>query len=143
LIRYEFIPNSASRRCTIKTIRKQGKAASVFLTVIMLLMVLPYQPVLAGMVGTETVLEAARNQEARNYVKSVLAREDVQTVLMGQGIDPLEAKARIDSLSDAEVVRLAEQIEQLPAGGDAVGCVLAACLIICVTLFVIGIIDIL
>jgi len=110
----------------------------------MLLIAVPYQPVLAGMIGTETVLEAAHNQGARNYVKSILAREDVQTVLIAQGISPSEAEARVDSLSDAEAVRLAEQIEQVPAGGvDVVTIVLVACLITCVALFIIGIIDVL
>ena len=114
---------------------------------IMLLIVIPYQPVLAGMVGTETVLEAARGQEARNYVKSVLAREDVRTAFMAQGIDPLEAEGRVNSLSDAEVVRLAEQIEQLPAGAnggvDVVTIVIVAAFIVCITLFIIGVVEML
>jgi hypothetical protein len=111
----------------------------------MLLIAVPYQPVLAGMVGTETVLETARGQEARNYVKRVLAREDVRTTLMAQGIDPLEAKARVDSLSDAEVVRLAAQIEQLPAGAnggvDVVTIVIVAAFVVCIALFIIGVIE--
>lgn len=35
---------------------------------------------------------------------------------MAQGIDSLEAKARIDSLSDTEVMRIAYEIDKLPAG---------------------------
>jgi hypothetical protein len=35
---------------------------------------------------------------------------------MAQGINPIEAKARIDSLSDAEVIRIADEINKLPAG---------------------------
>lgn len=109
----------------------------------MLLIAVPYQPVLAGMIGTETVLEAARGQDARDYVKDVLARKDVRTVLTAQGISSLEAEARVDSLSDAEVVRLAEQIEQVPAGGvDVVSIVLIGCLIICVGAFILGVIDV-
>jgi hypothetical protein len=109
----------------------------------MLLIAVPYQPVFAGMIGTETVLETARGQEARNYVKKVLAREDVRTTLMAQGIDPLEAKARVDSLSDGEVVRLAEQIKQVPAGGgvDVVTIIIVAAFVVCITLFVIGVIE--
>jgi hypothetical protein len=37
---------------------------------------------------------------------------------MAQGINPIEAKARIDSLSDDEVIQIANQIDQLPAGGS-------------------------
>jgi hypothetical protein len=84
----------------------------------MLLMSVPYQSALAAMIGTETMIDIARGQEAREYVNSMLVREDVQATLIAQGIDPQEAKARVDSLSDAEIVRLVDQIEQLPAGGD-------------------------
>jgi hypothetical protein len=78
--------NLALRRCTIKTVRRQGKPVSVFMAVIILLIVIPYQPVLAGMIGTETVLETARGQEARDRVVSFLGHDDVQTVLMAQGL---------------------------------------------------------
>jgi hypothetical protein len=102
----------------MKTIRRAAKPVSLFLTVFMLLMSVPYQSALAAMIGTETMIDIARGQEAREYVNSMLVREDVQATLIAQGIDPQEAKARVDSLSDAEVVRLVDQIEQLPAGGD-------------------------
>jgi hypothetical protein len=36
--------------------------------------------------------------------------------LASQGIDPQEAKARIESLSDAEVNEIADKLDQLPAG---------------------------
>ncbi len=102
----------------MKTIRRAAKPVSLFLTIFMLLMSVPYQSALAAMIGTETMIDIARGQEAREYVNSMLVREDVQATLIAQGIDPQEAKARVDSLSDAEIVRLVDQIEQLPAGGD-------------------------
>jgi len=102
----------------MKAIRKVTKPISLFLTIFILLMSVPYQPALAAMVETETVIDIARGQEARDYVSSILVREDVQSVFIAQGINPQEAKARVDSMSDAEVVRLADQVEQLPAGGD-------------------------
>ena len=65
-------------------------------------------------------------------------------ILLAQGIRPMEAEARVDGLPDAEVMCLAEQIEQVPAGGiDVVSIVLIACLIICVGAFIIGVIDVL
>ena len=88
------------------------------------------------MIGTETVLDATRSQEARDYLNSILAREDVRASLVAQGIDPLEAKARVDSLSDAEVVSLADQIEELPAGGSALGIVVGALLIVFIVLLI-------
>jgi hypothetical protein len=85
----------------------------------MVLLTIPYQSVLAAMIETDATLDiTVQGQEARNTIKSILAREDAQTVLKAQGIDPLEARARVDSLTDAEAVRIADQIEELPAGGS-------------------------
>ena len=102
----------------------------------MLLLSLPHKSAFAGMIGTETVLDATRSQEARDYLNRILAREDVRASLIAQGIDPLEAKARVDSLSDAEVVSLADQIEELPAGGSALGIVVGALLIVFLVLLI-------
>lgn len=103
----------------MKLIRQRSKSASVFLVILMVLLSVPVQPVLAAMIETEATLEmSAKGQDARNTIKSILAREDARAVLRAQGIDPLEAMARVDSLTDAEAVRIADQIEELPAGGN-------------------------
>jgi len=102
----------------------------------MLLLSLPHKSAFAGMIGTETVLDATRSQEARDYLNRTLAREDVRASLVAQGIDPLEAKARVESLSDAEAVSLADQIEELPAGGSALGILVGALLIVFIVLLI-------
>ena len=103
----------------MKLIRQRSKSAGMFLITLMLLLTIPYQSVLAAMIETDTILDiTVQGQEARDTIKSILAREDAQAVLRAQGIDPLEARARIDSLTDAEAIRIADQIENLPAGGN-------------------------
>lgn len=103
----------------MKLIRQRSKSASVFLITLMVLLTMPYQSVLAAMIETDATLGiTVQGQVARNTIKSILAREDIQAVLKAQGIDPLEARARVDSLTDAEAVRVADQIEELPAGGN-------------------------
>lgn len=103
----------------MKLIRQRSKSASVFLITLMVLLTLPYQSVLAAMIETDATLGiTVQGQEARNTIKSILAREDIQKVLKAQGIDPLEARARVDSLTDAEAMRITDQIEELPAGGN-------------------------
>jgi hypothetical protein len=98
-------------------LRQRSKFLSVFLVIMMVLLTVPFQSVLAAMVETEATLKiSAGGQEARNTIKTILAREDAQAVLRAQGIDPLEAMARVDSLTDAEARRIADQIEELPAG---------------------------
>jgi hypothetical protein len=101
----------------MKLIRQRSKSTGVFLVILMVMVTVPYQSVLAAMVETETTLDiTAKGQEARNAIKTILAREDAQAVLRAQGIVPLEAMARVDSLTDAEAQRIVEEIEELPAG---------------------------
>ncbi|MBW2411324.1 MAG: PA2779 family protein [Deltaproteobacteria bacterium] len=95
--------------------QKTLKPVSLVLAIFMLLISGPFQAVYAAMIGTETVLASARGQEARAFLKQLLAREDIQKALVAQGIDAGEAKARVDSLSDAEAVKAADKFDQLPA----------------------------
>lgn len=120
----------------MKTFRQKAKPISVLVTTCMLLLVVPYQSCLAAMIGTETALDVARGQEARQYLKGVLAREDVQKALAAQGIDPKEAERRVEALSNAEAVRLAKNVEELPAGGGALGAIIFAGLFVFVVLLV-------
>ncbi len=102
----------------MKLIRQRSKSTGVFLVILMVMVAVPYQSVLAAMVETEATLDITiKGQEARNAIKTILAREDAQAVLRAQGIDPLEALARVDSLTDAEAQRIVDEIEELPAGG--------------------------
>jgi len=101
----------------MKVIRQTAKPVSVFLTILMLIITVPFDSVFAAMVGTEATLDLTRAKQARDKINKLLLREDVKNALMAQGIDPLEAKARIDTLSDAEVIQIADEIDKLPAGG--------------------------
>ena len=97
-------------------IRRNAKLASVFLAILMLSIRIPFDSVWATMVGTKTTLDSTRAQQDRDKINKLLLSQDIQDALIAQGIDPVEAKARIDSLSYAEVVRLADQIDKIPAG---------------------------
>ena len=111
-------------------IRKKAKAISILLVLSFLLVSVPYRPASAAIIGTETMIDMARAQEARDHVNSILAREDVKAVFIAQGINPLEAKARVDTLSNAEIINLADQIDQLPSGGGTFETVLIVALIV-------------
>ena len=100
------------------------------MTLTMVFMTIPLQTVCAAMVGTETVLKTTQTQTARENLIRFLEREDIEAVMTAQGINPLEAKARVSSLSDAEVRRIAKKMDQLPAGGDGLGFVIGAALIV-------------
>lgn len=120
----------------MKLLRQKAKPVSVFMTILILLLAIPYQSVFAAMIGTETAIDMARGQEARDYLNRMMIREDVQTAFTSYGINPLEAKARLDTLSDAEIMRIYNQIEQLPAGGSDLGTALIAVGVIFIVLFI-------
>lgn len=102
----------------MKNVRTLLKPVGVFLAIFMFILSGPYQSAMAAMIGTEVVIDADRAQSAREYLNGFLAREDVRNALISQGINPQEAKIRIDSLTDKEAQRVADQLERLPAGGD-------------------------
>ncbi len=114
----------------MKTLRQTLKPISLVVALLMLVISGPFQSVLAAMIETETVIDASRGQEARSRIKQVLVREDVRQALTKQGIDPLEAEARIDSLADAEAIAVADKLDQLPAGSGALELILIVALIV-------------
>lgn len=120
----------------MRKVRKALKPVSLFMAIFMMVLCSPCQTVMAKMIPTETVLDAARVDAARTQVGTFLARQDVVDVLVSQGIDPAEATARIAGLSDAEVVRLADRIDQLPAGGDTFATIVVASIVIFVILLI-------
>ena len=102
----------------MRNIRRLLKPTGIFLAVFMFILSGPYQSAMAAMIGNEVAIDAGQAQNAREYINGFLAREDVRNALISQGIDPQEAKNRIASLTDEEAQRVADQLEQLPAGGD-------------------------
>ncbi len=75
----------------------------------------------AALVGTEAVVSAAQAQQDREILAQTLSRADVQQQLVARGVDPAQVQARLQSLTDEEVQTLAANMDQLPAGGDALG----------------------
>jgi hypothetical protein len=121
----------------MKRIFRIAKPVSLVLAVYVFMISGPQQAAMAALVDTENVLDAGRVQSAREQVRSLMDREDIQAALVRQGIDPQEARARAEALSDAEAVRLADAIESLPAGGtNALAIVIGAILIVFLVLLI-------
>jgi len=116
-------------------IRKLSKPTAIFLSFYMLMLACPYQSAVAAMIGTESIINVDRNQSPRDYLNDLLAREDIQAALVSQGIDPQEAQARIDGLSDAEVNDIVNKLDQLPAGGFLGTLLIVVALVFIVLLF--------
>lgn len=121
----------------MKLIRQRSRSTAAFLVILMVLLTVPHQSALAVMVQTEATLDMTeKGDQARSHIKTILAREEARAALSAQGIDPLEAMARVDSLSDAEAQRIADRIEELPAGGGFIGTFLVVVGIIVIILVI-------
>ncbi len=71
----------------------------------------------AAIVPTDAAIEIADRQQQINRIDDVLARDNVKSVLIDLGVDPVDASARVRSLTDAELATLDSQLAELPAGG--------------------------
>ena len=77
----------------------------------------------AGMIATESVAtttELVQVESRRAHVLATLNRADVTDALVNKGVDMDAARARIASLSDQEVLALADQLDHAPAGASGV-----------------------
>jgi len=117
-------------------IRKKAQPVAIIMIILTLLLSVPFQPAVAALVDTETMLDMSRGQEARETLKQFMDRKNVRSAIVSQGVDPLEADARLNSLTDAEIIQLVDQIDQLPAGGDVLGFAIAVLVIVILVLVI-------
>jgi hypothetical protein len=99
-------------------------------------------PAQAAMVGTAQVIAAQQGSLDRARLASLLEREDLQRQLAAHGVDIQQARERVAGLTDAEVARINQQVEKLPAGSDSVLGVLVLIFIIFIITDALGATDI-
>jgi len=100
--------------------KKADKPTRIFLAIVFLLVSTSFQSASAAMIGTEKLLQVQNPQEKRDYLRQLIAHEEIREALIAQGIDPLEAQLRIQSLTDGEIQLLADKLDDYPAGGGVV-----------------------
>lgn len=88
----------------------------------------------AGVIGTQAAVTQAEHAAVKERLNELLARDDIRQGLIANGVDPAEARARVDSLTPAEAQRVAGKLEELPAGGnDIVGAVVFIFVLLLIT----------
>ncbi len=117
-------------------LQKIIKPVSFFLVFSFLLLDFSVHTAKAQMIDTNTVIAAQQEEARRERVTAFLGREDVRKVMEQQGVDAVEARKRVASLSDAELAKISQAMEQLPAGGDGVGAVIGAAVLIFLVLLI-------
>ncbi len=120
----------------MNSLRHCMKSLALLMALVMAAASLPINLANAAMVTTDQVVEEASQANDRAQVMDFIAREDVRQQLEALGIDPDEAAQRALSLSDEEVQQIAGQLDQLPAGQNAVGIIVGAILLVLLVLLI-------
>lgn len=90
-------------------------------------------PANATMVATDQLVDAAHVQEGRDRLNGFLARADVRSQLEQMGVNPADAQARANAMTDDEIQGLSGKIDQLPAGGDVLGVIVFIFVLLLIT----------
>jgi hypothetical protein len=118
------------------SLRQSRKSIAVLVIVALSTLSIISAPAHAAMVNTAEILKQSKHNFDRDLIKTFLGRSEVRKHLLSLGINPEEAKARTDSLTDREIEKIVAQIDQLPAGGGALGTIVGAALIIFIVLLI-------
>ncbi|HHO48563.1 MAG TPA: hypothetical protein ENN06_08970 [Desulfobacteraceae bacterium] len=117
-------------------LQRIAQPMSIVLIISFLLLNFAAQTARAEMISTETAIALTGKENSRTTVAAFLERMDVRQTMERQGVDVAEAVKRVNALSDEEVLRLARNIDQLPAGGNGVGTVVGAILVVFLVLLI-------
>lgn len=96
----------------------------------------------AQMIDTHSVIASQKQGAHFDRVTAFLRRDDVQQVMVQHGVNAAEAQKRVASLSDSELAKISQAMEQLPAGGDGgLGTIIGAAVFIFVVLLITDIVG--
>ena len=92
-------------------------------TALLLIMLMSFHTIVAPIAGaalveTATLVSAQEVDASRARLTALLAREDIGAALQEHGVTAQEALLRVNSLTDQEVMKLAQNIDSLPAAAD-------------------------
>lgn len=92
------------------------KVVAGIMTVVFGFLCLFVAPAQAAMVGTGDLLRLPGTDATPPAENPDMTRQALANQLQEWGVSPQEARARVNAMTDGEVTRLAEAIEQMPAG---------------------------
>ena len=97
-------------------------------------------PSSAGVIGTQTLLDAEQSTGSLERVEAFLARDRVRDQMIAFGVDPEEVQQRVSALTQEELNLLDGQLETLPAGGLLA--VIGVVFVVLLVLELVGVINI-
>jgi hypothetical protein len=100
-------------------------------------------PAIAGMVGTITSQGASSEvrQDEISRIQTALETQIVKEKLKAYGLTPGEIEQKLQGLSDEQIHMLAQASDQVLAGGDALGVVIAILVIVLLVILILKLSD--
>ena len=89
----------------------------------------------AGMISTSQALNEMSRAQGESQIKEFLNRGDVQKQLQKLGYSADDAQKKVALLSDSEVKKLSQDIEQASVGGNVGGILVVVLLVILIIYF--------
>jgi len=117
-------------------IRYIAKPLSLFLIFSFLFLDFTVIAARAGIIGTEAAIDAFKGEDSRARVTAFLDRQEVREAFIKKGIDPDQTKTGVANLTDHEIAQICKTLDQLPAGGDGLGTVVGAAVLIFLVLLI-------
>ncbi|MHC4432075.1 MAG: PA2779 family protein [Planctomycetota bacterium] len=88
----------------------------------------------AEMLGTDAAISKYSALANRDALLGEVRKEEVREKIIALGVDPTEAEARLEALSDAEIASMVSQMDEESAGaGAVVGALVTVFIILLVT----------
>ena len=87
----------------------------------------------AALINTSDMQQVEQLSYDRQQILQLFNQEQVQESLIAMGVDPELAKDRVNNMTASELAQLNEQIDELPAGGGALGIILLIFLVFIIT----------
>jgi hypothetical protein len=120
----------------MNSLRKIRKSIAIVVIVAISTFSIISTPAYATMVNTAEILQQNENNLLRERINIFLDRSEMRKYLVAWGVNPEEAKIRVDSLTDQEIEKIVASIDRLPAGGDGLTAIVGTALIVFLVLLV-------
>lgn len=105
-----------------------------------LLIVLSVSQASAGIYSSDHAINNQQYEYNKQQVMTLVDSADVQDKLMNLGVNPADAKIRVDSMTNDELLAFNQQMNEMPAGG-VVGTIVTVLVVVAV-LDLLGITDV-
>lgn len=90
----------------------------------------------ASMITTSQIVQQSQTEQYRTDILAFMQRDDVRSQMESLGVSPHEAEQRVAAMTDAEVAKVAGQLQTLPAGEGVAGAIVGGAVLIFLVLLV-------